>query len=217
MLAYSSHVAINQLKKRWRWGAWAVVLAIALPMLSFSSGANRMGREAPAQRHHEHHRTSLNQWGDWPRVHQSFLPVSAHPKAYRVDEALAQVQLHLQTEDGDAIGLMLDQEAGELRDALFFHRASRLGLFMDFVSLAPPPGGAGKHFGKFKGPFKIRNEAPTRFRLLYAAYKKGKNPRSRWLDRHPHEILHQMTLPNGLSGILVRLEEWVETDREELL
>lgn len=215
MLAVSMHCALDALRGRLRWASWAVYLAVLLPMLSFSAGANRLtGTEVPAERRHEHHRASLERWGDWPRIHTSFLPVSSHTDTFGVDKALQAMASNLQPEDGITVGLMLDHTAGELRDALFFHRASRLGLWWDFVSLAPPPGGHGREFGKFKGPFRAKGEAPSRFRLLYAAYKRGDRTRERWLESKGAEILTRISLPNGFQGEVVRLRDWVETDTE---
>ena len=215
MLALSMHCSIDALKGRPKWAGWAVSIAILLPMLSFSAGANRLGAEVPAERRHEHHRASLKRWGDWPRVHTSFLPVSSHTDAFGIDKALQAMASHLTEEDGTTVGLMLDHTAGELRDALFFHRASRLGLWWDFVSLAPPPGGHGREFGKFKGPFRAKGEAPSRFRVLYAAYKKGDRTRESWLQSKGATVLSQIALPNGFTGEILRLPEWVETDVEK--
>ena len=214
MLAVSVHCAFDALRGRPKWASWAIALAVLLPMLSFSAGANRLGAEVPAERRHEHHRTSLKRWGDWPRVHTSFLPVSSHTDAFGIDKALEAMASHRTPEDGNTVGLMLDNTAGELRDALFFHRASRLGLWWDFVSLAPPPGGHGREFGKFKGPFRSKGEAPSRFRILYAAYKRGDRAREAWLQSNGAEVLTRIRLPNGFQGEVIRLQTWVETDVE---
>jgi hypothetical protein len=214
MLAYGVSCGFSRLEGRMRHGALALLFVIALPMLSFSAGANRLGAQVPAERMHEHHRASLHRWGDWPRVHQSFMPVSAHPDTFAVDTALKGLAKYKTAEDGNAVGLLLDGTAGELRDGLFFFRSARLGLNWDFVSLAPPPGGKGKVFGKFKGPFHAQGEAPTRFRLLYAATSAQDRVRTAWLEAHSAVELAQIALPGGLKGRVMRLENWVQTERE---
>jgi len=214
LLATASACSLGALKGPYRWPGHLVFLAITLPMLSFSSGANRLDAQVPAERMHEHHRASLERWGNWPQVNASFMPVSSHPDAFGIDTALKSLAKHKNEEDGDTIGLLLDGTAGELKDGLFFFRSARLGLFWDFVSLAPPPGGRGKVFGKFKGPFHAKNEAPARFRLLYAATSAQDKTRQRWLTENSATELERFQLPNGLQGQVLRLNNWVQTDRE---
>jgi hypothetical protein len=216
LFAAATAYALQNLKTPTRWAGGLVFLGISVPMLSYSSGANRLGAQVPAERKHEHHRASLQRWGDWPGVHPSFMPVSAHPDTFSIDIALSSMAAHMTKEDNNTVGLLLDGTAGELKDGLFFYRSARMGLFWDFVSLAPPPGGHGKVFAKFKGPFHAKNEAPTRFQLLYAATSPKDKTRQRWLQMHGATELARIDLPNGLQGQVLRLNTWVQTDRELL-
>jgi len=142
------------------------------------------------------------------------LPVSSHPDTYQIDAALQGLASHLTPEDGETVGLLLDGTAGELRDGLFFYRSARLGLYWDFVSLAPPPGGQGKVFGKFKGPFHSKNEAPSRFRLLYAAISPTDKQRKQWLEAHGAKTLSRIDIPGELEGQILRLSDWIQTEQE---
>lgn len=214
LLATASSVQLMRMKGPARLAGGVLFLAITLPMLSFTAGANRLGAQVPAERKHEHQRASLKRWGDWPRVHTSFMPVSAHPDSFSIDEALKAMAKHKTEEDGNTVGLLLDGTAGELKDGLFFFRSARLGLFWDFISLAPPTGSKGRVFGKFKGPFHARNETPSRFRLMYAATSAKDKIRRKWLQQHGAVELSRITLPNGLEGQVLRLSDWVQTEKE---
>jgi len=217
LLCYGVACSISQWQKRTQYICWGILIAICGPMLSFSAGANQLTRQqVPAERRHDHPRSTLSEWGQWPRIHASFLPVSSHPDLYQIGPALEYLHKHKTPEDGNTVGLLLDLQgsAGEMKDGLFFQRSAELGFYWDFVSLAPPQG-KGRVFGKFKGPFRSKNEAHSQFRLIYTATKAQDKERNNWLDQRQAIELQRIDLPNKLVGRIVRLPAWESTAMDE--
>ena len=217
LLCYGISCSISQWQQRTQYISWAILIAICGPMLSFSAGANQLeALQVPAERRHEHPRSTLSEWGQWPRVHASFLPVSSHANLYQIGTALKFIQKNKTPEDGNTIGLLLDLQgsAGEMKDGLFFQRSAELGFYWDFVSLAPPQG-KGRVFGKFKGPFRSKNEAHAQFRLIYAATNQHDKVRNNWLEQRQAIELQRIDLPNKMVGRIVRLPVWESTAMDE--
>ena len=204
MLAVSVHCAFDALRGRPKWASWAIALAVLLPMLSFSAGANRLGAEVPAERRHEHHRTSLKRWGLAARSPR-FLPVSSHTDAFGIDKALGR----LPPDSGTAtVGLMLDNTAGELRDASFSTALSSRTL-VGFRQFAPLRG-HGREFENSRSvPF--QGEALA-FRILYAT-KRGDRAREAWLQSAEPRSSPAFACPTDFK-VVIRLQTWVETDVE---
>jgi hypothetical protein len=49
---------------------------------------------------------------------------------------------------------------------------------------------------------------------MYAATSAKDKTRRKWLQQHGAVELSRITLPNGLEGQVLRLKDWVQTEKE---